>query len=386
MRGVLLSGLLLTLGCGDTASPNPSGGDAGLQDAGPPLGADTLGASCTGGCGADDDRKCTTGTSDCPLCMVDPGHVALTYCSQDCTTQPCPIGWTCEAVKAFGQDDVTQACVADTAVCGDGVVQLGERCDGDDPMLGRCVDCGGYEAVCGDGVVQMGEVCDGDDPMLGRCVDCQRYEGVCGDGVIQMGETCDGDGPEGYCIDCQRLEAPRLELLIRPNTSVRGVERNEANMTWYYNFTFDQMTTDLTLPTAGDADGCGRVEVVETTSDATRVAFTLCGGTGGRWGRSTWTVGFPRAENIRVRSADANIPDVYRPRHLVESLDGQYRLAWDLSHARIFDLSTFQTEVPAFTRGNMTLWLEQPDPIASFARASARLEIGFRILHPMAER
>lgn len=221
--------LLLTLGtaCGDS---EVAGADAGGEldmTLGPVLGETTRGQTCTGGCGSDDNRKCSVSNTDCPLCLVDPDHVRLTYCTQDCTAQPCPVGWSCEAIKAFGQDDVERACVADAAVCGDGTVQLGEVCDGDDPQLGRCDACSGYVAACGDGVLQEGEVCEGDDPQLGECVDCMGYRSICGDGVLQADEACDGDGPEGYCVDdCWRRLTPYVTF--RPlNVQTRGVQRQE---------------------------------------------------------------------------------------------------------------------------------------------------------------
>lgn len=371
-----------SIGCGDSmaggsadAGSSVDGGQAAA------LGAETLGQSCTGACGAADDRKCTTTTADCPLCMVDPGHQQITYCSQDCTSQPCPSGWTCENVKAFGQDSVESACVADTAQCGDGVLQLGEECDGDDPMLGRCVSCEGYEAVCGDGSVQTGEVCDGDDPLLGRCVDCERFEAICGDGVVQAGEACDGNSAVGYCINCERLETPRVVLSVRSTTRTNGVQRQEGNSTWYYGFGFEDMNPTLAIPAEGDARGCGRVEILEATSEATRIAFTLCDQEG--WGTATWTVGLPRASNVRVQLSDPEIPSIYRPEHVVEGGEGSYRLGWDIAHARRFQVSSFMSEPPAFTRGNLEVWLEQPDPMVSFADAEARLEVGFVILHPL---
>src|SRR5205085_12660879 len=51
-------------------------------------------------------------------------------------------------------------CVPNTAVCGNGVVEIGEQCDD-----GNTADCDGCSAGCrvercGDGVVQCGEQCD----------------------------------------------------------------------------------------------------------------------------------------------------------------------------------------------------------------------------------
>ncbi|MEQ9502062.1 MAG: hypothetical protein RIT81_34640 [Deltaproteobacteria bacterium] len=373
---ILLSLVIACSGSPDRDTPGPTGTrDGGTRP--PPLGADTLGDMCTAGCGADDDRKCSSGTADCALCLIDPDHVRITYCTQDCTADPCPTGWTCEPIKAFGQDQVTRACVADTAVCGDGVVQLGEVCDGDDPARGRCDACAGYVAVCGDGVVQDGEVCDGDDAQLGRCVDCARYESICGDGVVQSDEVCDGDS-DVYCIDCTREEAPRVAFMVR-EVLTNGVRENGPNGTFYYGFAIPDGPAMFTLPADGDADGCGRAQILEATETYTRVALTICDAD--RWGRATWTLGFPR-ELVRYQN-ESEVPDAFLPTHEVVSMDGNYRLTWDRADVDRAMVSSFEVGAPAFTRGNITVRLSQSDPIASFAEARATLDLAFEILHPM---
>lgn len=133
--------------------------------------------------------------------------------------------------------------------CGDGVLDGGEECDGDELSGNTCVDFGFESGTlgclencrwdtttcqkCGDNQVQEGEVCDGMDlgldAMTGRpptcsdvgafatgelgCSDdCQAYvtdacnPAVCGDGVIteSAGEACDGDELGG--ATCAGLE------------------------------------------------------------------------------------------------------------------------------------------------------------------------------------
>ena len=91
--------------------------------------------------------------------------------------------------------------------CGDGVVEGGEQCDGDDLTMclsGQvCQNCSCvtevWEPFCGDGDVDSGEQCDGDD--LSMCLsgqvcqdcNCVTMIGFCGDGVVDEGEQCDGD-------------------------------------------------------------------------------------------------------------------------------------------------------------------------------------------------
>jgi len=103
--------------------------------------------------------------------------------------------------------------------CGDGFINIGEECDGD--LFGVVDECSDFDSVsftsgdlscsscristfgcegvvgggsCGDGVVAVGEQCDGSD-----------LNGVgCGNGVLDVGETCDGlffVGGSNRCVD-----------------------------------------------------------------------------------------------------------------------------------------------------------------------------------------
>ncbi len=94
-----------------------------------------------------------------------------------------------------------------TQKCGNGVVDSGETCDGDDLSLclsGQvCQNCQCITEMewprCGDGDVDEGEQCDGDD--LTMCLSgqvcenckCITYLDLCGNGVVDDGEQCDGD-------------------------------------------------------------------------------------------------------------------------------------------------------------------------------------------------
>lgn len=101
-------------------------------------------------------------------------------------------------------------------VCGDGVVEGDESCDGELDVT--CEDLGfdgGFTACsstcavdttgctrasCGDGIVQEGEVCD-DGPDNGgydACsLNCSGLDEYCGDGVVNGPEACDGGPPVG---------------------------------------------------------------------------------------------------------------------------------------------------------------------------------------------
>ena len=92
------------------------------------------------------------------------------------------------------------------AVCGDGLISVGEECDngaanGSD---GLCtVDCMEVVAECGDGVLAGDEECD-DGPLNGDDQACTLAckTALCGDSLLGPGEACDeGDanGPDGTC-------------------------------------------------------------------------------------------------------------------------------------------------------------------------------------------
>ncbi|WP_373047769.1 DUF4215 domain-containing protein [Vulgatibacter sp.] len=76
------------------------------------------------------------------------------------------------------------------AVCGDGVMQVGEGCDrgeenSDDRPNACRTDCTLYR--CGDGVRDQGEACDGGAFCTGSCT---VIEG-CGNGIVEGDEACD---------------------------------------------------------------------------------------------------------------------------------------------------------------------------------------------------
>lgn len=84
---------------------------------------------------------------------------------------------------------------ANTVFCGNGTVDPGTNEQCDPPKPGFCSPtCQNVPAVCGDGIVQMGEQCD-DGPQNGQdgicSTTCTAAAIVCGDGHVQMGETCD---------------------------------------------------------------------------------------------------------------------------------------------------------------------------------------------------
>jgi cysteine-rich repeat protein len=111
----------------------------------------------------------------------------------------CPVGTICAA----NQD----ICIA--TPCGDGIVDIGEKCDDGNLMPGDgcSPDCTSDES-CGNGVLDrdVGEVCDDRNEVSwdGCSADCTSNE-MCGDGVVNelAGEQCDDGGNSADCdADC----------------------------------------------------------------------------------------------------------------------------------------------------------------------------------------
>lgn len=88
-------------------------------------------------------------------------------------------------------------------VCGNGLIEAGEQCDGDDAVCGPTAICSDqclcvYQPICGNGIVDPGEQCDdGNTTNTDQCTNSCTLT-FCGDGVQQ---NPNGQGGNERCDD-----------------------------------------------------------------------------------------------------------------------------------------------------------------------------------------
>ncbi len=316
-------------------------------------GIETLGHMCGGACGSADERKCSISHEECAsdLCLVDPASDLIAYCTVDCTARACPAGFRCEAIKAFGHDEVTHGCVAETASCGDGIVQLGE-------------------------------VCDGDDGVHGHCVDCARWEAACGDGAVQEGEACDGDDAEGYCnASCTARVAPQFRITAYTwEASAMVSYTPTTSVTTGWNIDYGGVDAGG-LPLAGDSSGCGSVRVLDSTAELTRLEWVQCD-TDGQI-RATWNVAIPRTETSYATPGSAAAAG-FQAEVTLRADEYDREVTWTMDDATgSFQLDTYIVDDPATTYTNIDLWFEKQSPLASFQDDYARMNVLLVMTHPV---
>ena len=112
---------------------------------------------------------------------------------------------------------------SDISTCGNNDLEAGEECDGE---AGCTIDCiweetageiaageiaagevvagevvaGEMAPICGNGIVEVNEECDGGDDCTNNCTIMPPPSPVCGNGVRESGEECDGG--LGCALDC----------------------------------------------------------------------------------------------------------------------------------------------------------------------------------------
>ncbi|MEQ9467020.1 MAG: MopE-related protein [Ekhidna sp.] len=106
---------------------------------------------------------------------------------------------------------------AESAVCGDGVLDIGEVCDDGNGMSGDgCNDTCQSDETCGNGYVDVGEVCDDGNTVSGDGCNatCQSDE-TCGNGIVDDCEDCDDGNTtsfDGCSSICENEEGPEGEV------------------------------------------------------------------------------------------------------------------------------------------------------------------------------
>ncbi|MBO6938224.1 MAG: CAP domain-containing protein [Deltaproteobacteria bacterium] len=198
-------------------------------------GPDGCGGSC-GDCGA--GQACEPGagqcidTESCGNGSLDPGEV----CDGDCPTS-CPAPATCETIALQGTAaECTARCVtSDISSCtnGDGCCPSGCNATNDN-------DC---DAMCGNGVVEPGERCDGDCPtscsssacttrtLVGsgcnrRCESAPVTTCASGDGCCPSGCSLPGDAD--CALDCTDLGSWPSDWAAQEDAALDEMNRHRA--------------------------------------------------------------------------------------------------------------------------------------------------------------
>ncbi|MEZ4366530.1 MAG: DUF4215 domain-containing protein [Kofleriaceae bacterium] len=168
-------------------------------------------------CALDSFRDACVGADEDDSCVV-PGAVAGRCHLGICRAVVCGDGLrqgdeACDDGNTVGADGCNASCTSNER-CGNGIVELAERCDAG-PANADLPDApcrlGCELPRCGDGIVDdsLGEVCDDGntvsaDGCNGSCTSDER----CGNGVLELTERCDAgaanaDQPNAPCrVDC----------------------------------------------------------------------------------------------------------------------------------------------------------------------------------------
>ena len=213
-----------TTGTGGAAGHAGAGGGAGHAnpDGGSPDGMVTACTPGALGCACDTGGVCQAGLAChggackpivCGDGVVDQGErcddgnkVDTDACRNNCVPAACGDGVVETGVEQCddGNTSNTDSCTnqCKLAGCGDGFVQAGEECDtGATDNSGACLSTCKL-ARCGDGYVEVGvETCDDGNTVNTDACSNTCKSAKCGDGIVQAGEACD-DGNTSNTDGC----------------------------------------------------------------------------------------------------------------------------------------------------------------------------------------
>jgi len=148
-----------------------------------------------------DDDDCRQGsTAKDKLCIVNvPSGEA--FCGSDCSTEACPLGFSCIDVDAFGQTH--KQCVPTRGSCLSGTGRLGDECTTNgagDCLTGICLDFGSVD-LCS-----------------ARC----SADADCSQGGVNY--TCCSLTPDGTAFDCSQAPAAGAEGVCAPKGGAFGAD------------------------------------------------------------------------------------------------------------------------------------------------------------------
>ncbi len=200
--------------------------------------------SCNAGCALDFSRCTQTNPSSCGNNVIEAGEACdgADLNGQSCTS----LGFDSGNLRCTGCAFNTASCVSTGPVCGNRVIEAGETCDGTNVNGVTCVDfgatagtvrctsdCLNYDAsgctasaVCGDGILNGTETCDGFDFGTDSCVN---------QGFLGGSLSCFSDCTTDYssCSDtaanlCDPFSATTLRTPATRSDSFSGAEPTDG--------------------------------------------------------------------------------------------------------------------------------------------------------------
>jgi cysteine-rich repeat protein len=206
----------MTGGGGGAAGSGGAGGGVMPDGGAVACRAGTSGCACEAGGGCQTGLACHGGACQPIVCgdgIVDQGErcddgnrIDTDACRNNCMPAVCGDGVVETGVEECDDGNTinTDSCTnqCKKARCGDGFVQAGEECDtGATDNSGACLSTCKL-ARCGDGFVETGvETCDDGNTINNDGCSNTCHSATCGDGIVQAGEQCD-DGNTSNTDNC----------------------------------------------------------------------------------------------------------------------------------------------------------------------------------------